>query len=414
MALVNRLCLLEYDVGGAQVLHERLVLLHAYDDHYASVTPDGDVYVEEMSAQNAELRSFRIRPAPGVDPPGVIAATVYRLPAFTAVEIGRFMGEARVEVNAARAAQGIVAAAVAAPAAVVAVAAPAGAAVVVAVPPQNGLAADETPGLLQWLASEAMDNVGYGRRVVNVGAAMVSGARAVHVLPSGKQMFVACVAGEDVQEFQARPGGWDARMLPLVLSPMGTPERSLASVAQTCQEEVVKWELPGPRSAKWCINYLVVEGLGLEGHHERVRQVCKLDAGAWGIQEHFQTSMQVRQALQVDQVDGYNCLFLEVMFRRLQTVEFAYAEKALEAESRSVGGRMNLEEQGAFSGITRQAATLMVCPALRDHVRTEVEKEVLLQKNLRKAREEREASRNTETKKNGKKGKKGKDEEEHP
>ena len=134
-----------------------------------------------------------------------------------------------------------------------------------------------------------------------------------------------------------------------------------------------------------------------------MRQLCKVDATAWGIQEHWQLSNVVRHALQVDQLNGYNLLCLEVIFRRLQTIEFAYAEKAKEAESRAVGGRLSLEEQQTFGGMTRLASTLMVCPQLLDHVKEEVERDASLAKNLRKAREERELARRN-AKKGGKAG----------
>ena len=164
----------------------------------------------------------------------------------------------------------------------------------------------------------------------------------------------------------------------------------------------MKWTLSGPRTAKWCINYLAVEGLGFEGHHERLRQVTKADASSWGIQEHFQVSMSLRQALLVDQVDGCNMLSVEIQFRRLQTIEFSYSEKARELEAKAVGGRLSLEEQTTFGGVTRQFSTLMICPDLLDHVKSEMEKEASLAKNLRKAREERE---------NARKSRKGKPEE---
>lgn len=91
------------------------------------------------------------------------------------------------------------------------------------------------------------------------------------------------------------------------------------------------------------------------------------------------------------------------MFRRLQTIEYAHSEKAREAESKAIGGKLSLEEQMTFGSLVRQHGTLMIAPALLDHVKIEVEKEVMLQKNLRKSREERELAR----KKQGK----GKDQE---
>ena len=38
--------------------------------------------------------------------------------------------------------------------------------------------------------------------------------------------------------------------------------------------------------------------------------------------------MSLRQALLVDQLNGCNLLSVEVQFRRLQTIEYSYAEKA--------------------------------------------------------------------------------------
>ena len=166
-------------------------------------------------------------------------------------------------------------------------------------------------------------------------------------------------------------------------------------------EKEVSWTLTGPRTTRWCISYLVMEGLGFEGHHERFRNLCKVDAASWGIQEHLQLSMIAKHMIQVDQYNGYNSLSCEVVFRRLQTIEFAYAEKARESEAKAVGGRLSLEEQQTFGGVTRQAGTLMVCPELLDHVRAEVERDATLAKHLRKAREERELARRA-----GKKGNK--------
>ena len=54
---------------------------------------------------------------------------------------------------------------------------------------------------------------------------------------------------------------------------------------------------------------------------------------------------------------------------------------------------MSLEEQQTFGGVTRQAGTLMICPELLDYVKSEVERDASLAKNLRKAREERELAR---------------------
>ena len=137
--------------------------------------------------------------------------------------------------------------------------------------------------------------------------------------------------------------------------------------------------------------FLTSEGVGLDAHHDRFKTVCKLDAGSWGVQEHANITAVLKQAMQVDQIDPSNSVAVELLFRRLQTIEFSHAEKARELENKGAGGRLSSEEQQAFAGASRSTTTLLICPALLEHVRVEVEREASLAKNIRKAREEREA-----------------------
>ena len=169
--------------------------------------------------------------------------------------------------------------------------------------------------------------------------------------------------GANLEDFLSRPGQNGFRTLKMSYNVMGEPKITLKDLSMQCKEVPVKWVLPGPRTSKWCISYLSIEGLGVEGHHERFRQICNLRcAGAFSI-------------------------------------EFSYAERARDAESRAVGGKLSLEEQTSFGGMTRQFSTLMICPQLLEHVKSETEREASLAKNLRKAREEREATRKAAAKK---------------
>ena len=166
----------------------------------------------------------------------------------------------------------------------------------------------------------------------------------------------------------------------------GAPERALTMVVAVSKQLDMKWKMTGPRTTLWCLNYLSVESLGFEAHHERFRQWCKIDATAWGVQEHFQISMFLRQL-------ACNSYGVELMFRRVQTIEYAHSERARELEGKTVGGKLSLEEQHTFGSLVRQAGTLMICLALLDHVKTGVEKDVQLSTNMRKAREERELAK---------------------
>lgn len=44
---------------------------------------------------NSELRSFRVRPAPEILPPGVNPADVYALPAYSPADLAGFRAEAQ-------------------------------------------------------------------------------------------------------------------------------------------------------------------------------------------------------------------------------------------------------------------------------------------------------------------------------
>lgn len=383
MALSNRQVILQYDVPGPILWHERLVLEHITGDDYVVASPDQEVFYEELSILNDDLVGIRVKPAPNVLPAGIVAGQVYPLPVFTPAEVASLRSEARRVLEAERAARGL---------GVVGGGGDRGA---------GGSADQWSVGSLYWVAAESGGGMKFGDLVVGVVAPAVKGSKSVHVLADGTNLFVECIDGGDRSSFLQRPATLDHRIVPQEIDALGKPECSLKDASKKSVEKEVSWTLTGPRTTRWCISYLVMEGLGFEGHHERFRNLCKVDAASWGIQEHLQLSMIAKHMIQVDQYNGYNSLSCEVVFRRLQTIEFAYAEKARESEAKAVGGRLSLEEQQTFGGVTRQAGTLMVCPELLDHVRAEVERDATLAKHLRKAREERELARRA-----GKKGNK--------
>ena len=109
--------------------------------------------------------------------------------------------------------------------------------------------------------------------------------------------------------------------------------------------------------------------------------------------KHKEISGYLHHLCVYDQLDPANLACAESMFRRLQTIEFSYLEKIRDAEAKgAAGGRLTLEEQAIFGGLTRTDASLMVAPSLLDHARVEAERSASLAKNLRKAREERAAA----------------------
>ncbi|CAK0870176.1 unnamed protein product, partial [Prorocentrum cordatum] len=202
--------------------------------------------------------------------------------------------------------------------------------------------------------------------------------RDIHVLPSGQGIFVELVPAAALESFLRKAVDADARILPIVRGAQGRRDVQWHKMLEMTRQKDYgsDWSLPGPRAAAWCMNYLQREGLGIEGHHEHFRQICRLGSTGWGVQ---------------DLLDGTNLICIEMKFRRLQTIEFAHWDKAKDAESKGVGGNMSLEEQAAFSGVSRSTSSVVVSLDWTEHVRKDVEKEAKLHESLRLAREERES-----------------------
>ena len=132
------------------------------------------MFVEEMSVSNSDLRSFRLRPAPGLLPPGVNAAQLHSLPQLTPVQMAAYRTEAERVISAESAQRG------------------AG-----ALANGGGCAGrcTSTPGQI----AVALTSLA-GDWVNGVGAIAEQHARSVHVLPDGTSIFVQCVDGGKIND----------------------------------------------------------------------------------------------------------------------------------------------------------------------------------------------------------------------
>eukprot|EP00973_Karenia_brevis_P070353 9779706-Karenia_brevis.AAC.1 len=94
-----------------------------------------------------------------------------------------------------------------------------------------------------------------------------------------------------------------------------------------------------------------------------------------------------------DGFDLSNVVGMEDLFRQAQLIEYAYLQEAGDPGGRgkSKGGRLVAPEEAAvFTGTHRDSGEVMVCPELLDFVSKEIERDALIMKPIRKAREERE------------------------
>eukprot|EP00971_Amphidinium_carterae_P118249 2342609-Amphidinium_carterae.2 len=368
--------LIRYALAGedGELWHSRIVLskIGKRASHIV-VSPDYEIYEEELSLSNADLDGVRVCGPKGQRPAG-LRGRVYEFDPFPEsdtmrrlVEEGRLLAQQLAAEDALAA--GGVAGAMAGPMA-----------------PGGGA---------MWRAAANMSGKKHGDVVGVEDHAVVYGGRyTITTTETGEYVFAELVEESALEKFLGRAVENEARVLPIVKSKEGLRRRTLQQVATESREvEMADWPLQGPRTAGWCLSYLVREGTGIEQHHERIRGLLRLDSNSWGITEHMQLCTALRLATETDQLDITNLSCMELLLRRVQTIEFSYQQKLQDMEGKGGQGRLSQEEAGAFAGTTRSVTQLMVAPSLTEHVRTELEREGKLFKHLRQAREEREAAR---------------------
>ena len=232
----------------------------------------------------------------------------------------------------------------------------------------------------------------HDRGLFDVGA---DRAIAVHFTSLDKDAFVASLRARAAGAGSAAGGSavaTDARTLPVRTGTRGRG-REWRDVVDACEEEPFgDFPVAGPRSTSWCLDFLRRRHTPTD-HHLMFKTTAKLQTEQWGVQEHEQLMKYLELAGTYDQLDLSNCAFAEAILRRAQTIEWAYHDRLREADSASSKDKMSPEEFAAFSGFSKAGDLLMVAPQLLEHVKTQVEKDAAIMKNIRKAREERELRR---------------------
>jgi hypothetical protein len=87
--------------------HQRLVLGHVQGTNYVVMTPDHDIFVEQLDASNPDLEGFRVQAIGGGHPVGIPPAQVYAFGPLTAEERSQILSEGRDIVDQERGALGL-------------------------------------------------------------------------------------------------------------------------------------------------------------------------------------------------------------------------------------------------------------------------------------------------------------------
>lgn len=372
-----------YDLPPPELWHERLVLASCACGRgwHIVLTPDFDVFPEHISLENDDISGFRVGRALQL-PAGLDDSNTYR---FRNMPAGEEMTQMRLDAQHAAAA----------------LAFPPGAGPGLAAPPAAAPAgapasAASTGG--KWVCIESTEHHLRGDVVALDGSEIVQGDLALKP-DGGSWIAIRRMGDDDISKYKGKEAAADARLLGISFQGLQRDERLWRDVSkETHAEEFADWNVPGPRTAAWCVRFLNRRNGGPMDHHRWWMTNHGLQADAWGATEHENLMKILDRLGRFDGLDLSNLAGAELAFRRLQLIEYFYSDRG---PGGGKGSGKNKEkkvdeaykaEAAVFTGTHREFGDTMVAPELLDYVSKEVEKDASVMKQVRKAREERAAA----------------------
>ena len=244
-----------YDLPGPTLYHERKVLASCACQRgwHVVLTPDLDMYEEQISLENSDLQSFHIAPpGDGTFPYGLDRNNTYCFRG--AVEAQRM---AQLELDARHAAAAFVY--------------PPGAGL--AVPPVQPLPAHQGPAVAvvdageRWVRVETSGLEVRGSLVELDGTEVLRGEVGLKQ-KDGVWFTIRKVQEAAVAEFRGAEASADARLLGIKFQGLRREERTWRDVSnELVQEDFSDWSIPGPRTSAWCVRFLNRRNGGPMDHH---------------------------------------------------------------------------------------------------------------------------------------------------
>ena len=348
------------------------------------LTPDHDLYAEQISLENDEIQAFRLGQGEQL-PAGLTEANTYR---FRRMPDEPMMHQLRRDAAHAAAAMTVALGAVAG--------APAPAAA-----PMVAAAAAFAPGGDDevWVRVESEGQKIRGEIVTITGNKILHGN--IGLKPDGAQHFaIRRVKRTEIGEYAGREAAADARLLGITFQGTARSDRQWRDLSREVrQEDFSDWVVPGPRTASWCVQYINRKNGGPTDHHKWWSQAHGLKPDSWGMAEHDNLSKVLDRLGRYDGLDLTNLSGAELIFRRLQLIEYVYSERGPGGGKGSSKGDKKKDdpanltyEATIFGGAHKEYGDCMVAPSLLEYVAKEVESEAAVMKSVRKAREERAAA----------------------
>ena len=153
----------------------------------------------------------------------------------------------------------------------------------------------------------------------------------------------------------------------------------------------------------WCLEHMKRNAGGPMSWHSKWKAEAKLTDADDACKQHELMCRQLEFAVTYDQLNGGECVVLELAARQIQLIEDRHYEDTLSAlvaaEEKAKGNKKDKSvsmaalsgEADHFMGTMTSKNNLCICPALTQHIAEVLKDEAAIQKERRKAREERAA-----------------------
>ena len=183
----------------------------------------------------------------------------------------------------------------------------------------------------------------------------------------------------------------DARVLPVVATAEGVRRRNFTDSARELTEsEWLGWPLRGPRTAKWCVDFLGQEDRHPRARHTKWRHEAQLMNSDIGVADHELVMRTLELAIVFDQLNVSELCCFELLLRKAQVSEWRHRDRIC---GQGAGDDI-ADDEFLFLGTSETRGMLMVCPELSDHITAELHKEATVMKERRKLRDERRIAHN--------------------
>ena len=358
------------------VWHTRLLLHCVRGSTWVILTPDRDIYEEELSLANADFTDYHYCGPQGHIPARIPAASVYGFAPMTVGEIGQYMVQGR----AYAAALGAVAPA------------PPLAPAHIAAPPAAAAGVNVVDS---WVVMEKSGHLQRGE-VVAVDPTPLppgtefQGDRAI--MPSGTgQVCLAKMAAADVAAFALE----DLRVLPVYFDTEGTRRREFSQCVERMNGQTPAGgglQLSGPPTCLNLMKSMRDQGFTPTTFHEHWMRSSEIPRGDRSTYEHECLSRVLEALICVDQLNVPSLQGAELVVRRMQVIREAHRISPSSPDYSAADHFMGWKYRKSGQGVDSELA---------QHVANELKTEAAIAKEARKAREEQDLRRRRNPPKKG-------------